>query len=175
MTGPEIALHVDEKAEPYAAHTPAPVPLHWHDAVKTQLDKDVNMGVLEKVPIGEPSQWCHRMVITPKTDGSPRRTVDLSPLNAFCLRETHHVQPPFKQGKKVPSQNWITVTDAWNGFHSVPIRHADCNYTTVITPWGDIGTGSHPKDSLPVEMHTPGGLTRLLRTSREKRSAWTTP
>ena len=76
------------------------------------------------------------MVITPKADGSPRRTVDLFPLNTFCLRETHHVQPPFKQAKKVPSNSWKSVTDAWNGFHSVPVRSEDCHYTTLITPWG---------------------------------------
>ena len=76
------------------------------------------------------------MVITSKTDGSPRRTVDLSPLNAFCLRETHHVQPPFQQAKKVPPECWKSVTDAWNGFHSVPIRSQDRHYTTFITPWG---------------------------------------
>ena len=136
MTGPEIYFHVDADAVPRAGHTPAPVPLHWLDAVKEQLESDVAMGVLEKVPIGEPSLWCHRMVITPKSDGSPRRTVDLSPLNAFCLRETHHIQSPFKQAKKVPPNSWKSVTDAWNGFHSVPIRAADRHYTTFITPWG---------------------------------------
>ena len=76
------------------------------------------------------------MVITSKADGSPRRTVDLSPLNTFCLRETHHVQPPFKQAKKVPSNSWKSVTDVWNGYHSVPIRSQDRHYTTFITPWG---------------------------------------
>ena len=93
MHGPAISLHVDSSATPYSAHTPAPVPLHWQDVVKDQLDADVAMGVLEKVPIGEPSTWCHRMVLVRKPDGTPRRTVDLSPLNAHCLRETHHVKP----------------------------------------------------------------------------------
>ena len=26
--------------------------------------------------------------------------------------------------------------DAWNGYHSVPIRKEDCHLTTFITPWG---------------------------------------
>ena len=29
-----------------------------------------------------------------------------------------------------------TVFDAWNGYHSVPIREEDRHYTTFITPWG---------------------------------------
>ena len=136
MTGPEIRLHVDPNAEPVAAHTPAPVPLHWQDEVKLQIDNDVSLGVLEKVPIGEPSFWCHRMVLVRKADGTPRRTVDLSPLNQHCLRETHHVKPPFQQAKTIPPMTWKTITDAWNGYHSVRINTEDRHLTTFITPWG---------------------------------------
>ena len=28
------------------------------------------------------------------------------------------------------------MTDAWNGYHSVPIREEDRHFTTFITPWG---------------------------------------
>ena len=69
MTGPEIFLHVDDNTAPYAVHTPAPVPLHWQKVVEKQVDDDIAIGVLGKVPIGEPSLWCHRMVIIPKSDG----------------------------------------------------------------------------------------------------------
>ena len=46
MTGPAISLHVDPTTTPCAVHTPAPVPLHWQDAVQKQLDDDVSLGVL---------------------------------------------------------------------------------------------------------------------------------
>ncbi|XP_066936345.1 uncharacterized protein [Clytia hemisphaerica] len=136
MTGPAMSLHVNPDATPHSIHTPLPVPIHWQDTVKKQLDDDVNLGVLEKVPFGEPSLWCHRMVLTRKPEGSPRRTVDLSPLNPHCLRETHHVKSPFHQAKSVPPNTWKTVIDAWNGFHSVPITPEGRHYTTFITPWG---------------------------------------
>ena len=86
--------------------------------------------------MGEPSEWCHRMIIVRKPDGKPRRTVDLSPLNKHCLRETHHVQPPFQQAKSIPPRTWKTVTDAWNGYHSVPIHPEDRHLTTFLMPWG---------------------------------------
>ena len=136
MTGPDIELHVDPSAKPIACRTPAMVPLHWQEEVEEQIKNDVALGVLEKVPFGEPSAWCHRMVITRKADGSPRRTVDLSPLNKHCQREVHHVKPPFQQAKSIPAGTWKTVTDAWNGYHSVPIRKEDRHLTTFITPWG---------------------------------------
>ena len=31
-----------------------------------------------------------------------RRTVDLSPLNHHCLKETHHVKPPYQQARSIP-------------------------------------------------------------------------
>ena len=112
------------------------VPLHWQDDVEQQLSNDVALGVLEKVPIGEPSLWCHSMVLARKANGNPRRTVDLSPLNRHCLRETHHVKPPFQQARSIPPKTWKSATDAWNRYHSVPLHEGDRHLTTFITPWG---------------------------------------
>ena len=136
MSGSEIRLHVNPNATPSAIHKPIPVPLHWQEEVEQQIKDDVALGVLEEVPMGEPSEWCHRMVLARKADGKPRGTVDLSPLNKHCLRETHHVQPPFQQAKSIPPMTWKTVTDAWNGYHSVPIHPDDRHLTTFLTPWG---------------------------------------
>ena len=73
-----IKIHVDPNTTPIANHTPIYVPLHWKEQVKANLDKDVRLGSIEPVPMGRPVKWLHRMVITAKEDGSPRRTVDLS-------------------------------------------------------------------------------------------------
>ena len=108
-------------------HSPIPVPLHWQDEV---LDRDVRLGVLEPVPIGDPVTWCHRMVICAKKTGKPRRTIDFQALNLHATRETHHTQSPFHQ---VPQGKKKTVFDAWNG---VPLHPEDKHYTTFITPWG---------------------------------------
>ena len=136
MDGPPMKLMIDPDAEPVAYHTPVPVPLYWQDDVKAGLDQDVRLGVLEPVPIGEPVTWCHRMVVCAKKTGKPRRTVDLQPLNRHATRETHHTPSPFHQARSVPHGKKKTVLDAWNGYHSVPIRKEDRHLTTFITPWG---------------------------------------
>jgi len=76
------------------------------------------------------------MVITRKHDGSPRRTVDLSPLNKFCQWETFASESPFHLARRILTGTWKTVTDAWNGYHSVTLRESDRNLTTFITPFG---------------------------------------
>ena len=136
MEGPPIQMHIEEHARPVSLRKPAPVPLHWQEQVERDLQRDVALGVLERVPHGEPTNWCFRMVVTRKDDGSPRRTVDLSPLNKFCERELHTSRSPFNLARSVPAGSVKTVWDAWNGYHSVPIREEDRHLTTFTTPWG---------------------------------------
>ena len=136
MEGPPIQIHMRPDAQPIALRKPAPVPLHWQEQVENDLRRDVALGVLERVPHGEPTKWCFRMVVTRKDNGNPRRTVDLSPLNKYCEREAHGSKSPFNLARSVPTSSVKTVFDAWNGYHSVPIRAEDRHLTTFTTPWG---------------------------------------
>ena len=136
MAGPPVEIHIDDSATPRTCHTPAPIPMHWQQRVHDDLIRDEALGVIEKVPYGEPVDWCHRMVVTRKHDGTPRRTVDLSPLNKHCKRETFSAESPFRLARRIPRNTWKTVTDAWNGYHSVPLRASDRHLTTFITPFG---------------------------------------
>ena len=136
MTGEPLRLYVDPDAKPIAVHKAAPVPLHYQEQVFNDLERDVCIGVLEKVPLNTPVTWCCRMVIAPKSDLSPRRTVDFQPLNKHAKRQTHSVESPFHMAEKVPQNALKTVTDAWNGFHSIPLHPDDRHFTTFITPWG---------------------------------------
>ena len=122
--------------KPSAVHTPIPVPHHWKKRVKEDIDRDVALGIIEPVPVGTPTTWCSRMVVAPKKDGSPRRTVDLQKLNASTLRETHHTPSPFNQASLVPAKTRKTVLDAWNGYHSLTLSPSARDATTFITEWG---------------------------------------
>ena len=133
---PPLKLHIDPNAKPIAVHKFSPVPVHFEEAVKNELDRDVKMGVLEKVPVGTPSEWCSRMVVVAKPNGKPRRTVDLKALNKTAKRQTHPTETPFHQAMSVPRGTYKTVTDAWNGYHSIPLEEKDRPYTTFITKWG---------------------------------------
>ena len=62
--------------------------------------------------------------------------VDLSPLNKFYRRETFASESPFHLARHIPQNTWKTVTDAWNGYHSIPLRESGRPLTTFITPFG---------------------------------------
>ena len=134
---PPLELHVDPTAKPVACHVPASVPLHWQEPVRAGLDRDVNLGVLERVPLNTPARWQSRMVIAAKHDGSPRRTVDYGPLNSHCPRQTHHTVNPWQLATSIPEQKRKTVLDNWHGYHSLPLAsEEDKALTTFVTPWG---------------------------------------
>ena len=52
MAGPPLRLNIDPEATPVMAHKAASVPVHWEGKVKEHLDRDVRLGVIEKVPVG---------------------------------------------------------------------------------------------------------------------------
>ena len=76
------------------------------------------------------------MHVVSKKNGDPRRVVDMRPVNAASRRQTHHVEPPYSQARSIPGGTWKFTSDAWNGYHSVPLDPRDRHLTTFITPWG---------------------------------------
>ena len=86
----------------------------------SDLKRDEALGVIERIPCGEPVSWCHRMVLARKYNSTPRRIVHLSPLNKPCERETFSTESPFHLARSVPKGTCNTVSDAWNGYHSTP-------------------------------------------------------
>ena len=137
MRGAEpMRLLLKEGAEPVAVHKPATIPAHWQEAVRADIERDIKLGVLERVPQNTPVTWCSRMHVVAKKSGEPRRTVDFRPVNAASRRQTHYVEPPFAQARGVPPRTWRFTSDAWNGYHSVPLDPRDRHITTFITPWG---------------------------------------
>ena len=49
-----LHLNINLTAKPVAPNTPVLVPLHWQEAIKDGLGRDVHLSVIEYVPIGEP-------------------------------------------------------------------------------------------------------------------------
>lgn len=112
------------------------ITLHWHKQVKEQLDRDVELGIIKPVDANEPVEWQHRMVVVRKHNGTPRRTVDMQALNRATLRHTHPLTSPYQKAMSVPSNVYKTVTDAWEGYHAVPITEESLKLTRFITPFG---------------------------------------
>ena len=62
ITGEPLRIFTDDSIQLHAIHSPSPIPVHFRDEVKAQLDIDVWLGVLERVPQNTPTTWLSRMV-----------------------------------------------------------------------------------------------------------------
>ena len=171
MEGPAMRLMIDPKATPTAYHSPISVPLHWQDDVKAGLDRDVRLGVIEPVPIGEPVTWCHRMVICAKKNGKPRRTIDFQALNITqpgrpTIPNHHSTRPGLSHTAK--RRRFLT-------------RGMDITVSHFIPRTGTLPPSSHPgagtdivqplRVTSPLETGTLGGLTKLHPLSQTKPNA----
>ena len=87
MSGKPLEIAFKEGYILSAVHFPIPVAHQWKKEVKQAIDADVRLGIIEPVPVGTPTEWCSQMVVSTKSDGSPRRTVDLQKLNVSTIRK----------------------------------------------------------------------------------------
>ena len=129
-----LTLRIERDAKPTTHHTPYIIPTRWKNKVRSDLNSDERLGIIEKVPEEIPTTWQHRLEVVANPNGEPWGVVDLSPLNRPGGREKHVSVPPFVQAWQVPAQAWKTVTKTWS--HSAPIREKDKHFTTFITEWG---------------------------------------
>ena len=64
MSGAPVKLAIKPEAELVCHTKPFKVPLHWKQQVKEGMERDVRLGIIEKLPPNTPAVCCHRMVVT---------------------------------------------------------------------------------------------------------------
>ena len=167
---PPLKLHVDPAAQPRAVHTPAVVPLHWQEAVKAGLDRDVRLGVLERVPLNTPVKWQSRMVVTAKQNGDPRRCVDYQAVNDCSPRQTHHTATPWHLVTSIPERVKKSVFDCWHGYHSLELAtEEDRAATSFVTCWGRYRYRTCPQGFISAGDGYTDRLDRLLEELERQR------
>ena len=72
---------------PPVVHPPKRVPHSKREPVKKVLNRTVEAGILEKVPLNEPADWVSSLVCVDKPDGSIRVCLDPKDLNVAVKRE----------------------------------------------------------------------------------------
>ena len=77
-TDKPLQLLVDPNVKPVAIRKAAIIPIHLKERVKADLDKDVRLGILEKVDVNSLVKWLSCMIVMMKKDGSLHRIIDYS-------------------------------------------------------------------------------------------------
>ena len=136
MTGPDIELHIDPSAKPKSIQHTSNGPSSLARGGRRTDQKRCSTRCSRESPLlralslvpqngdNQKSGWISKKNIRPLNKTS---------LNKHCLREIHYIKPPSQYAKAIPANTWKTVTNVWNGYHSVPIRKEDRDLTAFIT------------------------------------------
>ena len=71
MSGEPMEIVFKDGAQPKYVYTPIPVPHHWKKQVKDDLDRDVRLGIIEKVPKGICLSGARGRCLHPKRTANP--------------------------------------------------------------------------------------------------------
>lgn len=106
-------IQLKEGAQP-VVHAPRRVPAPLRDALKKELERMTNLGVIRKVE--EPTDWVNSMVVTKKKSGELRTCMDPKDLNENIKRE--HYQIPTREEiiSEMAGASYFTKLDASQGF-----------------------------------------------------------
>ena len=119
----EATLKVDES-----------VPLAIQDAVKEELDRLVDKGVL--VSVTEPTEWVSQMAVVHKPNGKLRMCIDPQPLNAALKREHYKLPVLDDVLPKLKDAKVFSKLDVREAYWHDRLDEASSRLTTMITPFG---------------------------------------
>ena len=173
MESPPTRLMIDPHATPTIHHSPIPVPLHWQSKVKASLDRDIRLGVLEPVPIGNQSHGAIEWTSAPKKNDTPRRTIDrdFQPLNIHATREIHHTQLPFHQARSVPKGRKKGFSTHGMATTVYPFILKTDTTPCLLLLGAATDTVQPHKVTWPQVTETPGDTTRSPHSSQTKPDA----
>jgi len=75
----EHTIHLKEGVTPFCLTTPRRVPLPLMKKVKEEIERMLQLDVIE--PVDEPMEWCSLIVVVPKVNCSVRICINLAKLN----------------------------------------------------------------------------------------------
>ena len=102
--------------------------------VKADLNRNVALGILEKVLDNTPVTWQSHMHVVARKDRSCKQTVDLGLLNMATIHQMHIMESPFIQASRIPAHTWMNEHVEW--LTKLSLDEDSRELTTFLTPWG---------------------------------------
>ena len=128
----EYRIELQPDTQPFALNTSRHVPLPLRLAVKEELNRMQQLGVIS--PVDSPTDWCAGMVVVPKPGGKVRICVDLTKLNESVKRKKHPLPTVELTLSQISGAKVFSKLDANAGFWQIPLAEESKQLTTFITP-----------------------------------------
>ena len=121
---------------PPVVHPPRRVPHSKREPLKKELDRMVEAGILEKVPLNEPADWVSSLVCVDKPDGSIRVCLDPKDLNVAIKREHYPLPLVDDITANCAGATLFSTLDAEKAFYQIQLDEESSKLLTFNTPFG---------------------------------------
>ena len=120
---------------PYKCNSSKPIPFALRDAAKREIEEQINLGIIARVPPEVDIDWCSRGMILEKSNGGRdvRLVVDSREINEFLDRDAFPMQSPKELIRQIPpSSKFFLTVDFYKGYYQIPIAEEDQLKTTFM-------------------------------------------
>ena len=126
----KIPLKLDAKP---ICQRPYRLNLRYKDCVKAEIDRMLNVGLIEPV---EESEWIIPMVVQDKKTSEIHIFFNLRNLNDACVHDLFPTPFIDEVLEGVGSQEIYSFIDGFSGYHQIRIAKEDDHKTTFVIEWG---------------------------------------
>ena len=132
---PHRKFHIDLKpgTKPYHCKRPYAIPTSQRETVKEELDRQVKIGVLERV---YESLWGMPMLCIPKKDGAIRTVDDMRELNKCIQRRVYPLPRLMDMLQRHSGWQYITVLDLTLCYYTYELDDESSWMCVLVTPFG---------------------------------------
>ncbi len=132
----EVTVELRKDAVPYHCGKPIRIPhIHW-ETLQKEVQRLVDIGVLEVVKGEKAGPWCAPSFIIPKKDGRVRFITDYRELNK-CIRRKPWPMPHITDLiQDVGPYKYVTALDLSMGYYHLKLSEELSDMSTFMLPFG---------------------------------------
>lgn len=132
IAGREVALPLyDEKTKPFACKAQRFSP-HMSDLLMEQINRMLEAGILRFAT----SEWCARIVLVLKKDGTYRIALDYRELNKLLEKNVGGLGDIVGMLDRMKGCKYFSSIDLRSAFHQLPLKESDKHKTAFRDPTG---------------------------------------
>ena len=135
MTGAEVKLDVDLSIPP-VVQPPCKIPQAMVKPLKREIDRMLELKVIQKLDINKATDWCHNLVLVRKPNGKLRVCLDPHTINRVLRFNVHNAHMFQDIVSSLATISKVSKIDANSGFWTLPMNEESQLLTTFNTPWG---------------------------------------
>ena len=132
----EVSIELKPDATPYHCGKPIRIP-HIHlETLKKEIDRLLEIGVLEVVEGSNAGPWCAPSFIIPKKDGRVRFITDYRELNKHIRRKPWPMPHIMDMIQDIGSFTYVTALDLSMGYYHFRLDDKSSEMSTFVLPFG---------------------------------------